>query len=333
MKNVFLVVFGIILMASANVYSQDKSNALKYTVTYDDPYDIKKLFIHFQPIIGDIAALNVVGGFGLEANYYHSNLFDIEFSGRTSYGERFDISRDAAIRNSFNDNDPTPYYYAELGGTYHILDYTAASKSKILLYSKRLKGDEWAATVAKNALIDNTVRQIVGARVGGMFYSSVTDLNKTLTKQELTLYYDNGLEVESTDLYTNVLSYSVYLGGSMSWFKNFAVDFESRWEPNGDDLLLTTYLDLLYSPGITIDDLVIGGETVSLDEVKRSAFGFRAGLKGKFNRTLGWGYNVETGLRPGIAQNGFFLTFKLSFPIYGTKLEQTVEAVNTETGE
>ena len=333
LKNVLLFGLGIMLMVSVNSFGQDKSNALKYTVSYDDPYDIKKLFIHFQPIIGDIAALNVVGGFGLEANYYHKNLLDIEFAGRTSYGARFDIARDGANRNAYNDNSINPYYYAELGGTYHILDQTKPSKSKILLYSKRLKGNEWAATVPKNALIDNTVRQIVGGRIGGMFYTSATDLKTTLLKQEIGLSYDDGTPFVEEDIYTNVFAYAVYLGGSMSWFKNFAVDFESRWEPNGDDLLMTTYLDFMYAPGITIDDLVVGTETVSLEEIQKSSFGFRAGVKGKFNRTLGWGYGVETGLRPGIKKNGFFLTFKLSFPIYGTKLEQTVEAVNTETGE
>ena len=339
-KSVFLLGLGILLFASTSTYSQaKKANALKYTVTYDDPYDIKKLFIHFQPIIGDIAALNVVGGFGLEANYYHENLFDFEFSGRTSYGSRFDIARDGANRNAYNDNASTAYYYGEIGGTYHILDFTSESESKILLYSRRLKGTEWAATVPKNALIANTVRKIVGARLGGMFYTSVTDLNKTLKKQELELFYVDGAPVEATDLYTNLFSYSIYVGGSMSWFKNFAVNFESRWEPNGDDLLLTTYVDFMYSPGITIDDLLMVNENtfqqekVSLEEVQKSAFGFRAGVKGKFNRTLGWGYGVETGIRPGIAKNGFFMTFKMSFPIYSTKLEQTVEAVNTETGE
>ncbi|MCB0505487.1 MAG: hypothetical protein KDC58_08270, partial [Cyclobacteriaceae bacterium] len=58
LKNVLLFGLGIMLMVSVNSFGQDKSNALKYTVSYDDPYDIKKLFIHFQPIIGDIAALN-----------------------------------------------------------------------------------------------------------------------------------------------------------------------------------------------------------------------------------------------------------------------------------
>lgn len=332
LKQVFLLGFGLFMALSVTVRAQ-KENALKYTVTYDDPYDIKKLFIHFQPIVGDIGALNVVGGFGLEANYYHKNLFDIEFAGRTTYGSRFDIARDGANRNAINDNVPSAYYYAEVGGTYHILDFTKESESKILLYSKRLKGTEWAATVPKNALIKNTVRQIVGVRAGGLFYTTSADLNKILAKQELFLVFNGTVPLEFDNMYTNVFAYAAYVGGSMSWFKNFAVDFESRWEPNGDDLLMTTYLDFMYAPGITIDDILIAGQTVSLEDIKKTAFGFRAGVKGKFNRDLGWGYGVETGLRPGVQKSGFFLTFKLSFPIYGTKLEQTVEAVNTETGE
>jgi len=329
------LIIGLLLTFSVNGFSQatKKSKALKYTVTYDDPYDIKKLFIHFQPIVGDIGALNIVGGFGLEANYYHKDILDFEFSGRTSYGSKFDIARDGANRNAFNENVISAYFYGDAGGTYHILDRTKESESKILLYSKRLKGTEWAATVPKNAVIKNTVREIVGGRGGAFFYTTSTGLSKIMEKQELDLFYNDGTPVESDDLYTNVAAYGFYVGGSMSWFKNFAVAFESRWEPNGDDLLITTYIDMLYAPSVTIDDLLVGGETVSLEEVTQNAFGFRAGLKGKFNRKLGWGYGVETGVRPGIAENGFFFAFKLSFPIYGTKLEQTVEAINTETGE
>lgn len=333
LKSSFII--GLLLVVTFNGYSQatKKSNALKYTVTYDDPYDIKKLFIHFQPIVGDIGALNVIGGFGLEANYYHKDKLDFEFSGRTSYGTKFDIVRDAAIKNAINENPIVAYFYLDMGGTYHIIDQTKESESKVLLYSKRLKGNEWAATVPKNAVIKNTVREIVGGRAGAMAYSTSTDLSKVFAKQELEVFFNDGTPVDPRDLYTNVTAYGFYVGGSMSWFKNFAVTFESRWEPNGDDLLMTTYLDVLYSPSITIDDIIIAGEEISLADVKQAPLGFRAGLKGKFNRQLGWGYGVESGLRPGIEQNGFFFTFKLSFPIFGTKLEQTVEAINTETGE
>ncbi len=336
LKRTFVLVF---LMAGAfGGFSQKKSKALKYTVTYDDPYDINKLFIHFQPIVGDIGALNIVGGFGLEANYYHKDLLDFELSARTTYGSRFDIARDAAERNAFNENVISAYFYGDAGGTYHILDRTRESESKILLYSKRLKGNEWAATVPKNAVIKNTVREIVGGRAGAFFYTTSTDLDAVLDKQELILYYNDGTPVLSEELYTNVAAYGFYVGGSMSWFKNFAVNFESRWEPNGDDLLMTTYLDVLYAPSVTIDDLKINNpngsqEEVSLESIEQSNIGFRAGLKGKFNRKLGWGYGVETGVRPGVKERGFFFAFKISFPIYGSKLEQTIEAINTETGE
>ena len=156
---------------------------------------------------------------------------------------------------------------------------------------------------------------------------------KIVTKQNLDIFYLNGNLVEPDNMYTNVFSYGAYLGATMSWFKNFAVTFDSKWEPNGDDLMMTTYLDFLYAPSITIEDLLVRTEIISLEDIKKSPYGFRAGFKGKFNRTLGWGYGVETGVRPGIKENGFFFTFKLSFPIYGSRLEQTVDAVNTETGE
>ena len=330
---------GVLILISAVANAQDNSNALKYTIQYDDPYDLRKLFVHFQPMYGDLAAINATGGFGIEANYYHDKIFDVTLGARTTYGKRFDITEDAAARNASTDNPIGSYYYVELGGTYHIKDFATESASKVLLYNKRLKGVEWASTVAQKATIKSKVRQIIGVRAGGFSYRSAVGLNRVLKEQNIELQYSSGSPVELDNMYTTISSHSIYLGGSMSWFRNYAVDFEKKWDASGDDLLFTTYLDFAYSPSITLDDLRIFNEQTSTTEiidvtpVKKQPIGVKAGMTGKFNRNLGWGYGAELGMRPGLQKRTFFMTLKLSFPIYGTKLENELEVVNTETGE
>jgi hypothetical protein len=72
------------------------------------------------------------------------------------------------------------------------------------------------------------------------------------------------------------------------------------------------YEDVSYNPGI----------------LKLKSFGFRAGLDGKFNRKLSWGYGGEFGYRPSVAKMGFFAVIKIAIPLYGTNLENKVVAVS-----
>ena len=54
-------------------------------------------------------------------------------------------------------------------------------------------------------------------------------------------------------------------------------------------------------------------------------------MNGKFNRKLSWGYSVESGIRPGIKNRGFFLVFKMSFPLYARKLGTKDESSSEES--
>jgi hypothetical protein len=287
---------------------------------YDDPYDIRNLYIQFQPLYGDVGALNVTGGFGVEGLYYHKSLFDVQLAFRTSYGKRFDINRDAAVRNATNSNDFPFHYNLEFGGTYHIQDIMKESSSKVLLYTKNLKGTEWASTVARHAEINGKVRTVIGGRLGGMLYSSTANINAILSVQGKELFYSSGIPVLDENLYSNLQSFVIYVGGSYSWIRNYAVEFSERWDPSGDDQLITPYFDIMYAPSINLNDVTLNGETVSTADIEELNLGFRGGVNVKFNRKLSWGYGVEAGVKPGIKKRGFFLVFKMSFPLYAKKL-------------
>jgi hypothetical protein len=295
----------------------------------------------------------VNAGFGVEAIYYHQDKMDLRAHFRKTYSQKFfDFSRDLAMDNSDVDNEIEVYRYFEIGGTYHVKDFEQSSKTKMYLYKSSYKGNRWASRVPLYADVPCKVRKIYGVRLGGIMWDSSTDLNRALAKQELTnadlksgetslpteQFNPETGEMEPVDVFTNISSKGLYVGGSVSWIKNVAVNFD-KFEEGVDDLMLTVYADILFSPSITLDDVVYTRKfddfgnpvtpttaTYSLDAVKTKTFGFRLGVDGRFNRTLSWSYGGEIGLRPSIDGRQFFAMFKISFPVYGTNLDYKVES-------
>ncbi len=328
-RNTFFIC--LFLLYTFVAFAQDEGGEEEiptYQTMYDDPYDIRNLYLQFQPMYGDIGALNVTGGFGLEGAYYHKEVFDVQLAFRTTYGKRFDINRHAAINNATNTDEFPLYYNIEFGGTYHILDIMKESTSKVLLYSKKLKGTEWASTVARHAEITGNVRTIIGGRIGGKINSTTTNINAILAVQNKDLFDSNELPLINEAIYSNLQTFVIYAGGSYAWIRNYAVEFSERWDPSGSDQILTAYFDILYAPSINLSDVTLNGETISTANIEELVLGFRGGVNVKFNRKLSWGYGVEAGINPGIKNRGFFLVFKMSFPLYakvfGTK-ETTAE--------
>ncbi|HYG03798.1 MAG TPA: hypothetical protein VD927_15220 [Chryseosolibacter sp.] len=348
MKQIFLLVIAALMTGSVSLFAQDRKDKapVTYEELYDEPYSINKLFVAFQPMYGELFVTNINAGFGVEAIYFHKDKLDFRAHFRKTYTQEFyDFARDLASKNSDVDNRAEVFNYFELGGTYHIKDFEESSKTKMFLYKNSYKGNRWASRVPLSADIPCKVRKIYGARVGGIIWDSSTDLGRALEDQGLTNADlksgdvalptehpnpDNNNQPEPLDVFTNVSSKGFYVGGSMSWIRNVAVSFD-KFEEGVDDLILTTYLDILFSPTIGIDDIVYTDETnvtrtYSVAPVKTKTFGFRAGIDGRFNRTLSWAYGAEVGYRPSIDGSGFFAMLKISFPIYGTNLDYKVEA-------
>ena len=319
-----------------------------YEELYDEPYAINKLFIQFQPIYGELFVTNVNSGFGLEATYFLNDKAQFRAHARKTYNSKFDFSREHASRTSDVINVPRIYNYYELGGTYHIKDFEESSQTKMVLYRKSYRGDRWAARVPISAKIPSKVRKIYGGRLGGFFYDSHTDVNRALTAQGKTLAdlvdesgepmpptvptEDNSFN--ETSVFTGIAVKGLYLGGSMTWIRNIAVDFDN-YEEGVDDLILTAFLDLLIAPSVELDDILFRefddeGNLItrrfSGDVLDTRMFGFRLGLDGKFNRTLGWSYGGELGYRPSLAGRGFYALIKISFPVFSTNIDYGVEA-------
>jgi hypothetical protein len=351
MKTNFFICLAALMAVSATLFAQERKDKTPVTFEeiYDEPYSVNKLFIGFQPLYGDLFVSNVNAGFGIEALYYHLDKLDVKAQFRKSYSSKFfDLAREQATADGDLDNQMEAFRYIELGGTYHIKDFEQSSKTKMFLYKNSYKGNRWASRVPLFAEVPCKVRKIYGVRLGAIQWNSSTDLNRALTKQKLTNDdiksgetslpaegYNKDKAIEPVDVFTNISSTGGYLGGSLSWIKNVAVNFD-KFEEGVDDLMLTVYADIMISPSIKLDDIVyttrdadglpIGTAVYSLDAVKTKSFGFRLGIDGRFNRTLSWAYGGEVGMRPSIEGRQFFAMFKISFPVYGTNLDYKVES-------
>jgi hypothetical protein len=343
-------IFCLLLVLPFSLLAQNAKEKTNVTFEelYDEPYSINKLFIGFQPLYGELFATNVNAGFGAEAHYYHDDKIDFKASYRKTYSSQFfDFNRQAALDNnegnSYMVDRPQVFSYLEVGGTYHVKDFDESGKTTMVLYKKSFKGNRWAATVPLRAEIPCKVRKIYGVRLGGIYWNSSIDLNRVLKAQGLTntdLVRADGTGLPLLDpsgkelaVFGNLHATTIYVGGSMSWIRNVAVSFD-KYEEGLDDGMLTLYFDVMFAPGLSMDPIRYRDDpanstvfnSYSTDAVQLSSFGLRAGIDGRFNRTLGWSYGGELGLRPTISGQGFFVMFKISFPVFGTNLDYKVES-------
>jgi hypothetical protein len=331
-------------VALAQGERKDKT-AVTYEEIYDEPYSVNKLFVHLQPFYGELFATNINAGFGMEAQYYLQDKVDFKAHFRKTYSQKFyDFTRDLAAKTSDTDNSIQVFNYYEFGINWHVRDFEESSKTKMFLYKSSYKGNKWAARVPLSAEIPCKVRKIYGARLGGFIWDSGIHLNRVMDDQGIS--YSNFVSGDgvalsdyttTADLFTNIASKSLYLGGSMTWIRNVAVQFD-KFEPGVDDLILTVFFDLMYAPSLRLDNIVYtprdtGGQPIlterrsySVAPVDLKSFGVRAGIEGKFNRQFSWAYGGEIGYRPGVEGKTFYALLKISIPVFGTNLDYSVEA-------
>ncbi len=334
----------LILCATIGARSQAQQGAVTFEELYDEPYAINKLFIGLQPFYGEVFATNVNAGYGVEAHYFHQKKFDIKAHFRKSYSSKFfDFNRELALRNGSVTGKPEIFNYYELGGTYHIKDFDISSKTKIFLHKKSISRNRWAATVPTYAEVPCKLRKVYGVRAGAIIWNGTADLSRALEKQGLTnndlrnasdtglpdTYMDSDGQAKNLGVFGNIFATNVYIGGSMSWIRNIAVSFD-KFDEGMDDGMLTVYADIMIAPSMRLDPVLFNGEEYNTSALATSMLGFRTGLEGRFNRTLGWAYGGEIGYRPSLQGSGFFALLKISFPVFSSNLDNKVEAFSTK---
>ncbi len=332
LKRHFFIWILLLTTVAAEVKAQNanlnpKAKTLTYEEIYDNPYDINKLFILLQPIYGEFSALNTTAGLGFEMQYYLKNILDFRGSARIPYAKGTDLVRKSAGENSTVDNEVKGYASYEISATYHIVDKEVDTETKFILYSKRYKGNKWAATVPLHTIIPTKVRRIYGVRGGGFFHKTGVYYNDVMNHQNVWITNREGTPIDAdASIYGNLGVNGFFIGGSYAMIKNVAVQPDKIYGTLVSDLIFTTYLDLMYAPSINLSDIYDDGIIYYSDAIQKRGFGFRAGMDGKFNRKFGWGYGVEIGSRPGLKKGGFYILAKMSFPIIATQLRYQVES-------
>lgn len=311
---------------------QDKT--VTFETLYDDPYDLNKVYLHVQPMYGEFFMTNVNIGFGLEVDYYLNRKFDFNLNFRKAYSQRFDMMRDASEKNNSAGNTAKAFYYLEGGGTYHIVDKEETSKVKFVLYSKNYKKrNQWETMVPEFIEANLKRRRIYGVRLGGSSYQSSFDVNRVLENQGKTLTDNLGEPiVYDASFYSSISGAGFYVGGVMQLIRNAGIEIEDPYENNSSDLDFQVFVDVLVNPSLNVNDVYYrpdpeSPETIiDLGTIDTNMIGGRAGIKGKFNRELSFGYIIETGIRPGLKGENFYMLAKLSFPIFGTKMVRKVDS-------
>ncbi len=324
----FIFFIGTLHPAMSQLRRSDQA-AVTYEELYDDPYMLNSLFVHFQPLYAEMFVANVNAGFGAQVEYYFKDKLEFRAHARKTYSKATDFSRQNASKNSEVENKAAVYNYYELGASYFIKDWEEDAQSKVILYSNRYKGTKWAANVPEHIIIPTKVRKIISGRLGGLMFDSSTDLNRVMEKQGVNLPQIGAEDIflsEDLNIYGNFDVKSIYLGGSMTWIKNFAIKPDRNYGTLGNDLIFTTYLDLMVAPSVSVNNIFYQGIEYSSENIKTSMIGFRAGMDGKFNRELGWAYGAEMGVRPGIKSKGFYALLKISFPVFSTTMDHSKEA-------
>ena len=316
-RTLLCCIFSIVLAPICIAQDKDSVDVLTYEAINDDPYAINKLFIHIQPLYSELFATNVNIGFGIQVDYQIAKGLELSANWRHPYARQTDFAREVAYKNQDNVDNNKAFNYLEFGGTIHLSDRNYKSKSKIILYSKRYQGKKWANKIPEKLIIPSQVRKVVGFRWGGTIFNSTTDVVKAAAEQGVSLVDEENNPVGDAKLYGNLDAKGIYAGLSLQIIKNVAIKPHRDFGVLVNDLHFNAFLDIIYAPSISLEDIILDGNIISGDQLETQEVGFRAGVQGKFNKRVGFSYGAEFGYRPSLKERSFYALFKLGFPVFG----------------
>lgn len=310
-------IFLTILAPVCNAQDQETGQVLTYEGINDDPYALNRIYIHIQPVYGELFATNVNLGFGLQVDYQIAKGLGLSANWRHPYSRQTDFNREIAYKNQDNIDNNKAFNYLEFGGTIHLSDRDQQGKSKIILYSKRYKGNKWANKTAEKLIIPSRVRKVMGFRWGGMMFNSTTDISNAAELQDISLVDNENNSVDQAKLYGNIDVKGIYAGLSIQIIKNVAIQPHRDFGVLVNDLQFTAFIDIMYAPSINVEDIILNDLIIDSNQLETQELGFRAGVQGKFNKPIGFSYGAEVGHRPSLKELGFYAMFKLGFPVFG----------------
>lgn len=271
----------ILLGISMNVSSQTVS----YVVVEDDPYAIKQLTFRLYPFYAEGFKTNTASlGAGIEMRYLLKDKFIFNINNWKSYS--------TIAENVNSDKFKTRDFVVE----YIISDKAEKDQVSIVLSESVSQTSNGTYSSSKYIEVPGTTRRISGLRAGVYNYQSpfrLGDLKKAdqiMDTAGITHsgYNYGGYLVKSTN---------IFAGLSFNVINNTKVKASGYGKTKSTEKWLTTYLDMMYAP------------LISLEGLQKMRFGWRYGFLMDWHttKTITFSGRMEIGSRTGIKKHGFYL--------------------------
>lgn len=266
--------------------------------------------IMLQPYYIETNGANQVNfGMGGRVDYYFPKVLSLHASIKQAL---YDLNNyNANGKGAITSENTTNLFQQYEFGTGLFFNLDGYTKTRVYAWP----GTGYYDAVEKDTFYDYTkeslpCRTMIGLR-GGVYNwrQSVDAVTASKGPLEAT---DGYVFNDSNDLYTNITSRGFYAGVSLS--KLVDVFYPGvHGQPRNVSFIRNLYLDVLFAPDITVDNIVINGVSRNVSGPKglpTQNMGGRIvyekiGVRDfpKFN----FSYRIEAGIRPGLADKGFYV--------------------------
>lgn len=272
-----------------------RSKDIVFDQVYNNPSEVKRLFLGLMPAYADMFTTNVNLGVGVDAHIFPKKLgvgglqnenkkYSLHFHARTTYASQTDLNRFLHSENTaaFTANEfgsPGWYVYAEGGYAYHFYDNVAEDNIKLPVTSTRRDLKKAASEV--NDIFEVTVdkRTLVTARAGLLGYRSAVNWNNVVSRdnrrvmrgmydadpedaiEPVSIRYDSlGIRNEAEGLGLRNYAFGDVIVGSVYLGASMSWIWNAGFETEGHadvvrDAMVTGYADFMVAPFVVVGEV------------------------------------------------------------------------------
>lgn len=319
MKKTILSIFAFSLFINLNAQNT-------YSLLRNEPFELKNLSFTFIPLIIKPNTLGkAFGAMELKAHYRYKNKWGVDGSiQKNVFGENksdFEFDKYKKIQPAYEGKKETDAF---LLGRYYFKKTVKDHKAKVTLDLRRTNKGGRVETYTKipvqmgilyafRAGVNMGIRQI-------HFKESKADFSGGLVDDPMQTKLFNG----NGTIYTNLNYKVISLGLSKTWLTDICINVDNFGERSTMHLT-EVYVDLLYGPQITMDNIYYSQTYVygeyrnfaeyDINDNKKRRLGFRVGIVSHSLNVFGFYNGLELGILPGPSMNNFihnsYIAYKL----------------------
>jgi len=301
-----LIVILFLLKAASNALAQD-------SLVEWDPQGMR-FSIMLQPYYIETNGANQVNfGMGGRIDYYFPNMLSLHGSIKQAL---FDLNNyNANGKGAINSENTTNLFRQHEFGAGLFFNLDGSTKTRVYAWP----GTAIFDPIEKDTFYDYT-RESLPCRtmivLRGGVYNWQQSVDAVASSPGTLVGIDNSNNTfkfnDANDLYTNITSRGLYAGLSLSKLVDVFYPGANGQQRNVS-FIRNLYLDVLYAPDITVDNIVLNGNAYNVKgsqglpvqnlggRIVYEKTGVRDFPKPNFS------YRIEAGIRPGLADQGFYI--------------------------